>query len=491
VTLEGADPGVSPLSGPGAVGGRRALGDILVQVVGRVGNLALGVLVTALVARTLGDRGFGQWSTVFIVLQLATYFTDLGLESLAVQRAAADPEREPQWLGALLEIRVVLAVPFTVISAIVAVLLAESHQMLVTGLIASACVVVSVPSALVAAFQVRVRNHITTGIVTANSVLWAAAVIVLADRNASMVAFAVSFLAVAVVTSALQIFFALRTTPIRFGGTARLRRELIEVGVPLAISGVLITAYARIDQIIVFEAAGDRQAGLYAAAYRILEQSHFVPLAVMTTLFPMIAASYATDRARVQRLLQVAADYLAVVSLGALAFTLVASDQIIHLVFGPQFADAAPALPILMGAFVLISFGYLAGNMIIILRLQRVFIRYALLALAVNVILNLALVPTYGFLAAAWITLATEVVVVALSVRAVVRELGFAPSLTRILRTVVAAGLLAVALAGLREAGAELGILAAAAVVLYPALLIVLRAVIPREALAVLRRESP
>jgi hypothetical protein len=73
----------------------------------------------------------------------------------------------------------------------------------------------------------------------------------------------------------------------------------------------------------------------------------------------------------------------------------------------------------------------------------------------------------------------------------VVRELGFAPSLTRILRTVVAAGLLAVALAGLREAGAELGILAAAAVVLYPALLIVLRAVIPREALAVLRRESP
>ena len=66
------------------------------------------------------------------------------------------------------------------------------------------------------------------------------------------------------------------------------------------------------------------------------------------------------------------------------AFTIVASDQIIHLVFGPQFADAAPALPILMGAFVLISFGYLAGNMIIILRLQRVFIRYALLALAVN-----------------------------------------------------------------------------------------------------------
>ena len=38
---------------------RRISWDIGVQLVGRVANLALGVVVTALLARALGESGFG------------------------------------------------------------------------------------------------------------------------------------------------------------------------------------------------------------------------------------------------------------------------------------------------------------------------------------------------------------------------------------------------------------------------------------------------
>ena len=44
--------------------------------------------------------------------------------------------------------------------------------------------------------------------------------------------------------------------------------------------------------------------------------------------------------------------------------------------FGLQFGSAAPALPILAGAFVSISFGYLVGNMVVVLELQRRFALY-------------------------------------------------------------------------------------------------------------------
>src|SRR5581483_1637816 len=107
------------------------------------------------------------------------------------------------------------------------------------------------------------------------------------------------------------------------------------------------------------------------------EQVQFVPSSVMTTLFPLIAASYPRELGRVRALLQNAGEYLAMASLPALAFTIVAARPIVELLFGGSFAAAAPALPILMGAFVAISFGYLNGNMVVLLRLQRAFFLYA------------------------------------------------------------------------------------------------------------------
>ena len=40
---------------------QRAASDILMQVVVRVLNLGVGVVVTAIVVRTLGQAGYGQW----------------------------------------------------------------------------------------------------------------------------------------------------------------------------------------------------------------------------------------------------------------------------------------------------------------------------------------------------------------------------------------------------------------------------------------------
>ena len=95
------DPPATPA--PLNVGKRRIAGDIGIQVVARAGNLVLGVVVTLILVRALGVRGFGQWSTLLAIAQIATSFGDLGLTQVAVSRAARNPETEADWLGALLE----------------------------------------------------------------------------------------------------------------------------------------------------------------------------------------------------------------------------------------------------------------------------------------------------------------------------------------------------------------------------------------------------
>ena len=84
-----------------------------------------------------------------------------------------------------------------------------------------------------------------------------------------------------------------------------------------------------------------------------------------------------------------------------------------------------------MGAFVAISLGPLAVNAIVVLGRQRRLATYALAGLVINVALNLVLIPPYGFLAAAWVTLVTEVAVVGLALWEVIRHLDEPPALSR------------------------------------------------------------
>jgi O-antigen/teichoic acid export membrane protein len=97
----------------------RATRDVVRQLGGRVLNLALGVVVTAVIARELGDSGFGEWSSLLVVVQMAAYLADLGIEQVGVRRAAAEPEREDEWIGASVALRAAVSLPATLVSVLV------------------------------------------------------------------------------------------------------------------------------------------------------------------------------------------------------------------------------------------------------------------------------------------------------------------------------------------------------------------------------------
>jgi O-antigen/teichoic acid export membrane protein len=476
--------------GPPAATPRHAVRDVAIQLAARAGNLVLGVVATAVVARALGGVGFGEWSTLLVVAQMASYLADLGVEQVAVSRAAQEG-RERDWIGALVSLRTLISVPATAAAAVVVLLLASNDDMVVSGLLLAATILATGPSSTRALLQLRVRNDLNMVVITFNSVLWTGAAIAFAARDAGMVAFAAAFLAVTWATVAVQVALALRAGRISLRGGRPLLRPLTAAGIPVAISGLLILAYARIDQVLVYELAGAREAGLYAAAYRILEQSHFVPLAVATTFLPLVAAAHGADIARARRMTQHVINYMAVGSFPALGFTLVASEQVIRLLFGEAFVSAAPALPVLMGAFVLICFGYLSGNLVIVLGLQRRFLRYALVALVFNVALNLVLIPPYGFLAAAWVTLATEILVVGLTMTMVMRALGHVPRLDRVARAVAATAGMTLAVWAARELGAGTAVLLLVGGLSYGALVMLFGALTVGDLRALAARRGP
>ncbi|HEY4428392.1 MAG TPA: flippase [Solirubrobacteraceae bacterium] len=472
---------------------QRAARDILMQVVVRILNLALGVVVTALVVRTLGSSGYGQWSTIFVILTLVGYFANFGMEGVALREAARDPEREHEWISAALMMRLTMTVPVILLSIVAIAVLERSQQMLIAGLILIVTMPFSGAGPLLMLFRLRVNNLVPMLVLTLRSLLWGGAVAIIFWQGGGMVALAIAMTVTTAIGTVVQSVGALRladTWP--RPSTARLG-YLLREAIPLGIAGMLVIAYARIDQLIVYTTVGSSAAGLYSSVYNIVEQSHFIPISILTTLAPVMAASWPDDRDRMLRTARLTAELLAIASLGALAFTIVAAKPSVVFLFGPSFESAAPALPVLFGAFVFICMGYLNGNLLVTMGMQSRLVRVSLLALAVNLIGNLLLVPVYGFMAAAWMTLATEVVVFVCTSMLILRRLQLGrPHIGRLGRTVLAAALLGGELAALRALGAPLGVLIASACVSYPALLFGLgalglddvRIVIGRERLA-------
>jgi O-antigen/teichoic acid export membrane protein len=471
---------------------QRAARDILLQVVIRIANLALGVLVTALVVRTLGRVGYGRWSTLFIVLTLIGYFANFGMETVALREAARDPEHEHEWIGAVMMLRLIILGPVILASVAAILVLQQSHEMLIAGLILILTMPFSGVGALQLIFQLRVKNLVPMLVLTLRSVLWAVAVVIIYSHHYGMVALAIALSSTNAVGTIVQAGAALRVVE-RWPRPSRARlRPLVGSALSIGVSGVLIIAYARIDQVIVFGLAGSAAAGLYGSVYNVLDQSHFVPASILTTLAPVMAAAWPADPARLLRAARLTAELMAVTSLGALAFAGVAARPVVRLIFGASFLGAAPALPVLGGAFVFICFDYLNGNLLVVMGQQRALLRISMIALLVNVLGNLLLVPLDGFMGAAWMTLATEMVVFGASLSLILRTLRLPlPRPGRIGRTALAAALLAAALELLRVEHASLAVLVAAACLCYPALLFALRALGAEDVRTLLRRAAP
>jgi O-antigen/teichoic acid export membrane protein len=356
-------------------------------------------------------------------------------------------------------------------------MIASDDQMLVTGLILSLGFLTATLSTLRIVFRLHVRNHVTVAFTTLNSVLWAGSVIAIAALGGGMIAFAAAFMIVTLIVQSCLAVVALRTIRVRWRGSRELWPRLLGIGISVGIAATLTFAYGRIDQIMVYELSPDSaEVGVYAAMYKILDNAGFVPLAVMVTLFPIMASLFPADPPRLRRMMQIAIDYLSFVALGGLALTIVAAEPIVELLYGSEFTSGSTVLTILIAAFFPICIGNVAGNMVVAMDLQRRYIWLAAIGLVFNVALNLALIPRYGIEAAAWVTLGTEVIVVSLSTALVLRRIEMRLSLRRLAPALVAATAAALAVWGLRQAGAGAIALIAAMAVLYPLLLLALRA---------------
>ena len=461
-----------------------------VQFGGRVLGAFLGVLVAASLARGLTRPQFGELSVALTILTLAGSLADLGITPIAVREMARRPEDRPWIAGAVCATQFVMGIVLGVVGLAVAFALMNGTQSRIMAIFMMATMPFGAVAALTVAAQARLRAELVIVPLLTQSVVWLAVVVTLGAVHAPLSLYGAGFLAARVIECALTVALTIRVTDLAFAGARRRTVQLLRVAWPIGVAGMFVTAYYRIDAVLLFHYRGATQTAYYSAAYRILDVLQIFPVTVAGVLLPLLAGAQreGESAARIKHLFELAATALMSAAVPVAACGAIVAPAVISLIYGHHYHNSIHLLQILLPAFIPISLAYALTSQLILHGVLRPYIAITFVGAVVNVTANLVAIPRYGALAAAWTTLGTEVIAMSAIAFVVRRRLGFTLPVVRAVRVLAATAVTAAAVWLVRSQPLVIALVGAG--VVYPPCLIASRAVTLAELRALLTRQT-
>lgn len=458
--------------------GSRSLRNTALVLVARVASRLVALVTVGLMTGYLLAPDYGRFQLLITVSGLVTVVLDLGFNTLFTREAARRPAEISRYLGNLIPVRLLFA-PVALLAFALALWPLDLAQFLLPGF--ALMILTSFSNLLRGALYAVQRLAFEAVAIVVESLILVALVLFGIKTRQGLPFFLWAYAASYGFSCA---YFAI---VLRVRGLARLElhfepqliRRWLWAGLPFALTLIITGIYFKIDQPILKAMRGFTEAGWYGAAYKPFEALLFVPLSMLNVVFPALSVHHREGTGQVAW--AVNRFYKALLLLGWPAtiglFMLSDAFRVIY-----QYPEATPALRILsLGVvFMFISTAF-TGALNAIDR-QVLFTYAALGSMVVNVLCNLILIPTYGYLGASAATVLTEIALCLLGAVLVFRNLGRMPLFRLSWRVLLAGLVMAAALYPFQHrTGVTALLVVAGGALVYGLALVVLRALDEQE----------
>jgi polysaccharide transporter, PST family len=396
----------------------RLLGNSAWQIGDSVFRMGTGVVVSAYVARYLGPAGFGLINLGVALFTLFTAVAQFGMNTIVVRDLVARPDERRIILGSALLLRLAGGVAAILLSVGAATSLQPGdYRCALVVLIIGASAMPRAWDVVDYDYQSRIDSGPVVVRRNLSFIILAVVRVLMVLVRAPLEWFAAAITAEAALATVLLIR-RWRADGLAVGvGSATWRelRYLLATGWPLVIAGMSISVYMRIDQIMLGRMAGDSGVGLFSAAVRVSEALYFLPLAVTASVAPALTAARRRSVAEYERRMLSVMRVLVWLALGVALIFATLSRPIIHALYGPAYGGAAPVLSIHAWVGVLVSMSLVSGQWLTNEGYLTYTMYQTLAGAAVNVGLNLILIPRLGIVGAALASCAGQLVSVMLT----------------------------------------------------------------------------
>lgn len=374
-------------------------------------RMGVGLIVGVWVARYLGPEQFGAFNFAVAFVALFGAFASLGLDGIVVRDIVREPESKYKILSSAFILKLCGGgVAFLIsLAAIFIIRPAESRIHWLVGIIAAGMIFQSF-DAIDLWFQSQVKSKFTVIAKNAAFVVFALVRVALILNKAPLVAFAWSALAEIIVGAAWLVSFYIKSHPFESLLCPKIDtvRTLLKESWPLILSGLAIMIYMRIDQIMLGQMIGNKEVGLYSAALRFSEIWYFIPMAIVSSVMPLLTQARSESTEIYYQRLQMLFNYLVRIAyVIALPMTFISSFLVTSL-YGSEYSRAGLILAIHIWSAVFVFIGVGMSPWTINEGMMRYSLILTIGGTIVNISLNIFLIPIYGAVGAAISTLISQ-----------------------------------------------------------------------------------
>jgi O-antigen/teichoic acid export membrane protein len=375
------------------------------KILRMVVSLFVGIWVT----RYLGPENVGQLSYAQSFVGLFAVVATFGLDGIVVRELVKDSKKNYEIIGTVFWLKLMGAfIVLGLLSLAVNYTSNDSHTNTMVFIIASSIFFQSF-NVIDFYFQAKVMSRY---IVYANVISLAVSSIIkitLILNEAPLINFVMVVVFDSFILASGFIYFYIKINKtfeinkIKFKW--KVAKYLLKDSWPLIFSGVVISIYMRIDQVMIKEMMNIESVGQYAAAVRLSEAWYFIPMLLGSSLYPSIVnAKKNNEKLYYDRLQNF---YTLMVWLGifiAIPMTFM-SDSVVNILYGSAFNKSGEVLMIHIWAGIFLSLGIACGKWYLTENYTKGALKKAIFGMILNIIGNYILIPIYGINGAAVSTL--------------------------------------------------------------------------------------
>lgn len=446
---------------------RRVAFNTVVQFIGRITGAAIAIILTRMVAEDLGVAGYGRYTTIFAYITFFGAIADFGFFWYLVREVAKDKDNAEKITANVITLRLFFALLVLLIGTIIAFSIPRYDETIRIGivLLAASMLWVTLSNTLIGVFQANERmdypvtNEIIGRLTTLALTWWAV------RSGLGLLPIVYAALAGSFVIFFLNFLLARRYVKLRLGFDTAMWWQIMRENTTLGINVLLGIIFFKIDAVILSVLKPSLDVGIYGAPYKVIEILLAFPAMFMGAVFPGLSKVIQKDPTQTKIILQKAFDFLAIAGLGVfmgafmlakgiIAFTTrgesgFLTTATIH--FGSLPVTAPVVLQILSVAVGIAFLSSLFVSTIIAEGSQKRLIVSNVINALVNTGFNFLLIPYFTYVAAAGMTIVSEIIMLVFATFIVYRKTAFLPNLTTLFKAGLATALTALGLYFIRD----------------------------------------
>jgi O-antigen/teichoic acid export membrane protein len=376
--------------------------------VSRIASLIISFIATAVIARNLGPKNYGELNYAISFVGLLSFFYSLGIDNVLYRDILKYPSEKNKYLGSAFVIKIITGILSILLILFSAFFIVKDKISLILIFILSGTLIFNSFQIINYEFQSKVKSKypsISSTVIT----------LILNVLKILVIFLGKGVIYLSLILLLESILYTISYTYLykeKIGGNIfewkfdkKISINLIKDSWPFIFTSIFAMIYTRIDQVFIKHMIDTNSVGLYEPAVRLTEVWYFIPNIIIASFFPAIINAKITSITKYKSRLIKLATLLFVSSLSIALFTTILAPYIIKIIYGNAFTASIIVLQIYIWSNIGTFLNSLISTYLTTENSKKTLFFLNLIPMIINVILNLILIPQHGIVGSAFATL--------------------------------------------------------------------------------------